>query len=82
VTNRGILVRPHSPFVGPALIATLHVLATLDDPKTLCERIYCTLEASVAGKAIDVIDGAINVPDAPGMGITIDEDVVARYRVR
>ena len=26
-------------------------------------------------------DGFVNVPDAPGMGIEVDEDKIARYRV-
>ena len=27
------------------------------------------------------IDGEISVPDGPGLGVTLDEDKVARYRV-
>ena len=29
----------------------------------------------------EFIDGAIKVPDGPGMGIDIDEEKIARYRV-
>jgi L-alanine-DL-glutamate epimerase-like enolase superfamily enzyme len=29
-----------------------------------------------------VIDGTIEIPDRPGLGVTIDEDFVARHRMR
>jgi L-alanine-DL-glutamate epimerase-like enolase superfamily enzyme len=29
-----------------------------------------------------VIDGDIRVPEEPGLGIELDEEVVARYRVK
>jgi len=72
-------VQPHSPFFGPAIVATLHILATLDHG--MCERFYCELEAAVAGDAIDVRDGMMRVPQGPGLGIAIDEHVIERYRV-
>ena len=75
----GLRVQPHSPFFGPAIVATLHVLATLDD--AMCERFYCDLEASVLGEAIDVHDGTMLVPQGPGLGISVDERVIDRYRV-
>ena len=75
----GMRVQPHSPFFGPALVATLQVLATLDD--AMCERFYCDLAASVLGDAVDVRDGTMRVPDGPGLGIAVDEDVIERYRV-
>ena len=28
-----------------------------------------------------VTDGMMEIPDRPGLGVTIDEDFVARYRV-
>jgi L-alanine-DL-glutamate epimerase-like enolase superfamily enzyme len=75
----GVRVFPHSPFFGPAIVATLHVLATLEEP--WCERFYCELEAYVAGDAVAVADRMMAVPQGPGLGITIDEALVARYRI-
>jgi D-galactarolactone cycloisomerase len=77
--DAGMRVQPHSPFFGPAIIATLHVLATMDD--VTCERFYCDLDASVIGDAIDVRNGMMRVPQEPGLGITVDEAVIDRYRV-
>lgn len=76
----GIRVEPHSPFFGPAIVATLHVIATLETP-TLCERFYCDLEGYIAGEGVAVSGGMMQVPQGPGLGITIDEALVARYRV-
>jgi L-alanine-DL-glutamate epimerase-like enolase superfamily enzyme len=54
-------------------------LATLEEP--WCERFYCELEAYVAGDAVAVADRMMAVPQGPGLGITIDEALVARYRI-
>lgn len=74
-------IAPHSPFFGPAFVAALHVNATLDAP-AICERFYCQLENDVTGGAIAVKDGMMRVPDGPGLGITIDERLVAHYEKR
>ncbi len=78
--KHGVRVMPHSPYFGPGLIATLHVIAA-DLPDSLCERFYCELEATPLGDAIVARDGAMNVPQGPGLGIEVDEQVIARYRV-
>jgi D-galactarolactone cycloisomerase len=76
----GVRAFPHSPFFGPAIVATLHVLATLEATRW-CERFYCELEAYVAGDAVAAVDGMMAIPQGPGLGITIDENLVARYRI-
>jgi hypothetical protein len=59
---------PHSPYFGPGLIATLHVIAARL-PDSMCERFYCELEATPLGAAIDARDGHMQVPQRPGLGI-------------
>jgi D-galactarolactone cycloisomerase len=76
----GVRAYPHSPFFGPAIVATLHVLATLEATRW-CERFYCELEGYVLGDAVAAVDGMMAVPQGPGLGIKIDETLVARYRV-
>lgn len=78
--EHGIRVMPHSPYFGPGLIATLHVIAA-DLPNSLCERFYCELDATPLGDAIAAREGHMRVPQGPGLGVDIDEDVIARYRV-
>jgi D-galactarolactone cycloisomerase len=76
----GVRVMPHSPYFGPGLIATLHVIAA-SLPDSLCERFYCELEATPLGDAVTARDGHMRVPQGPGLGVDVDESVIARYRV-
>jgi D-galactarolactone cycloisomerase len=78
--KRGVRIMPHSPYFGPGLIATLHVIAA-DLPDSMCERFYCELAATPLRDAIAARDGHMDVPQRPGLGIDIDEDVIARFRV-
>jgi D-galactarolactone cycloisomerase len=74
----GVRVMPHTPYFGPGLIATLHVIAACL-PDSMCERFYCELEATPLGEAIEARDGHMRVPH--GLGIDVDERVIERYRV-
>jgi L-alanine-DL-glutamate epimerase-like enolase superfamily enzyme len=75
----GIAVVPHCPYFGPGLLASLHVLATLPD-EALGEFFYYeTLEASLYGDAIVPVDGALRVPQGPGLGLDPDPDVIREY---
>jgi D-galactarolactone cycloisomerase len=78
--QHGVRVMPHSPYFGPGLIATLHVIAACL-PESLCERFYCELEATPLGDAIAAQDGHMRVPQGPGLGIHVDQSIIARYRV-
>jgi galactonate dehydratase len=76
-----ITVAPHSGSLGPiAEVAALHVLAAI--PNTL---ILERLEDDWAGRyevtdpVPKTIDGYLSVSDAPGLGIDIVEEAVARY---
>jgi len=78
--QHGVRVMPHSPYFGPGLIATLHVIAACL-PDSMCERFYCELEATPLGEAIYACDGHMRVPQGPGLGIDVDERIIERYRV-
>jgi galactonate dehydratase len=76
-----IMVAPHSGSLGPvAEYAALHLLAAIPNGLFL-ERI----EDDWEGRAQTVIphpvsvDGFLRVPDAPGLGVDIDEAFVARF---
>lgn len=77
----GISVSPHSYCSGVGLAATLHLMAAL--PQTLL------LEFDPTGTAIYeelfvhplvVRDGHVEVPTAPGLGVHLTDDIIARYR--
>lgn len=79
INAAGLRLQPHSPHSGPGLIATLHLLAAME-PEIRIERFYLDLEASPIGDVVVPVDGAMRVPDGPGLGFEVDERIVDRYR--
>lgn len=77
----GVKVDPHSPLFGPALIATLHVLAATPE-ESMCEFYFADLEATPVGAAGVPRDGFFNVPTKPGLGVEVDESLLRRYRIQ
>ncbi|WP_372619184.1 mandelate racemase/muconate lactonizing enzyme family protein [Falsiroseomonas sp.] len=64
----GVGLVPHSPYFGPGLLATLHLLAAT--PEAVPVEIYfADLDAPPYGSALAARDGFISVPDAPGLGL-------------
>ena len=72
----------HSYKTGINIAASLHFVAAL--PNTHYFE-YCVeqgaLRQSLTRQRFPVVDGDIRVPEGPGLGIDLDEGVVARYRV-
>lgn len=73
-------VSPHSIYVGPGLLATMHALAAAPQ-EMLLERLCCDLEADLFHGATEGIGGFVAVPDRPGLGVDPDPKVIAKYRV-
>jgi D-galactarolactone cycloisomerase len=70
---------PHSPYFGPGLLATLHILAAMPQP-SLVERLYVEFDAPLFGDLVNARDGVMTVPDGPGLGADPDPAVIARCR--
>jgi L-alanine-DL-glutamate epimerase-like enolase superfamily enzyme len=72
----------HSYKTGVNIAASLHFVAAL--PNTHYFE-YCVeqgdLRQSLTKQRFPVIDGAISVPEEPGLGVELDEEIVAKYRV-
>lgn len=72
----------HSYKTGINIAASLHFVAAL--PNSLYFE-YCVeqgaLRQSLTRQRFPVVDGEITVPEEPGLGVELDETVVARYRV-
>jgi L-alanine-DL-glutamate epimerase-like enolase superfamily enzyme len=72
----------HSYKTGVNIAASLHFVAAL--PNTHYFE-YCVepgaLRQHLTKQQFPVIDGNIVVPEEPGLGIELDDEVVARYRV-
>jgi L-alanine-DL-glutamate epimerase-like enolase superfamily enzyme len=81
IEAHGLRAVPHSPFLGPALMATIHVIAAMRKP-VICEHRFCDLAASPLGDAVISRDGHLAVPDRPGLGFEIDQAVIEKYRVQ
>ncbi len=64
----GVTLVPHSPYFGPGLLATLHVLAAQEQEAPI-EVYYADLETPPYGQALAVREGFMTVPDGPGLGL-------------
>ena len=72
----------HSYKTGISIAASLHFLAALPNTHWLE---YCVeqsaLRQTLTRQTFPVVDGQVAVPQEPGLGVDIDEEVLARYRV-
>jgi L-rhamnonate dehydratase len=72
----------HSYKTGINIAASLHFVAAL--PNTHYFE-YCVeqgdLRKYLTKQVFPVIDGDISVPEEPGLGVELDEEIVAKYRV-
>lgn len=74
-------VMVHTFYDGPGLLASVHASAALGGPDALVEWRFFDLEAQLYGDAIIPKNGAIALPQGPGLGIEPDPDVIRDYRV-
>jgi len=74
-----VAVVPHSPYFGPGLLATLHILAAAPQ-EMLVERLYVDFDAPLFGDLVNAPGGMMTVPDGPGLGCDPDPALIARYR--
>ena len=74
-------VMVHTFYDGPGLLASVHTSAALGGENALVEWRYFDLEAQLYGDAIIPKDGAITVPQGPGLGIEPNPDVIRDYRI-
>jgi L-alanine-DL-glutamate epimerase-like enolase superfamily enzyme len=79
----GVLTVPHAFKTGILKAATLHFLAALPVAPFLE---FCVWDSPLAHDLVEPRfwidgDGMVKVPQEPGLGITLNDDVVRRYRV-
>jgi len=78
----GISMAHHSSFdLGVKTAAELHLDAVTPEFNLAADRTNYTLEDDVLEERIEVVDGKMPVPTAPGLGISVDEKKVEQYRV-
>jgi L-alanine-DL-glutamate epimerase-like enolase superfamily enzyme len=76
--RRGVQIAPHSFYFGPGFIATLHLMAALPGC-TYIEVAGCSLETPLLQEPLNFRDGTIGVPEGPGLGVTLNNEVIGRY---
>ncbi|MBT6276180.1 MAG: mandelate racemase/muconate lactonizing enzyme family protein [Chromatiales bacterium] len=71
----------HSPYLGPGLMATLHLIAHTGQSRWL-ERFYLELEAPLFEGEGNLTGPVARVPTGPGLGVSLNADTVREYRQR
>jgi L-alanine-DL-glutamate epimerase-like enolase superfamily enzyme len=77
----GVSIAPHTPFIGPAGLATLHFLATMKEA-----AYYAVIEAAphmdmYGDSGLTRWQPELTVPTGPGLGIDPDPTFLERYRL-
>jgi L-alanine-DL-glutamate epimerase-like enolase superfamily enzyme len=76
----GVTCVPHAFFFGPGYLATLHGLAAKERAAPL-ERLFGDIGFLPYAKTVPVVDGAIEVPDRPGLGADPEPEMISQFRV-
>ncbi len=71
---------PNAFFLGPGYLATLHALAAKEREVTI-ERFFADLGFTPYAKTVPVENGAIEVPEGPGLGADPEAELIERYRI-
>lgn len=90
-STENIAVTPHCWMSGVGLTASLHFAAAVPSyphgpnvPEPLVfevDRSHNPLRRELLTEPLDPTGGSLAVPDGDGLGVTVDEDAVERYRV-
>lgn len=78
--TENVTLAPHSPYFGPGLLATLHLIAATKSIESI-ERFYVEFEETMYGDALDPVDGIMSLPTGPGLGLDPDPYFLAKYGV-
>ncbi len=74
-----VTVMLHSFYDGPGLLAAIHATSALGTVDSMIEWRRFDLEAQIYGDALTPVDGRIQVPQGPGLGIEPDPGVIRAY---
>ncbi len=72
---------PHAFSTGIVSAASLHLLANAPHEQMIEWSMEGSpLNTSLVGPALTMVDGDVDVPTKPGLGVALDWDVVERYQ--
>jgi L-alanine-DL-glutamate epimerase-like enolase superfamily enzyme len=73
---------PHAWKSGILVAATLHFAATLPEiPFVEYSVATSPLRRDLVRSSVQVVDGRARIPQSPGLGVDLNEEIVERYRV-
>ncbi len=81
--DRGLPVANHGFTTYINVTAALHWLASIPNA-LICEFVTeeeTNLRESLTRQKLRAVDGYLKIPDEPGLGIDLNEDAIAKYRV-
>lgn len=79
----GASVAHHSGFdLGIKTAAVLHTFASTPELNLAPDTVYYSWEDDVIADRFEITDGCIDVPDQPGLGVTVDEQKLEQYRLQ
>jgi L-alanine-DL-glutamate epimerase-like enolase superfamily enzyme len=76
----GVTCVPHAFFFGPGYLATLHAIAAKARAAPL-ERLFADVGSTAYANTVPVANGAVDVPERPGLGADPEAELIERYRV-
>jgi L-alanine-DL-glutamate epimerase-like enolase superfamily enzyme len=76
----GVTCVPHAFFFGPGYLATLHALAAKERTAPI-ERLFGDVAFTAYSKTVPVENGAVNVPERPGLGADPEPEMLERFKV-
>ncbi len=77
----GITATPHNYSGGVGLAATLHLMAAFPQTRLLeYDTSRTAIYEEMFVEPLLVKDGEVRVPTAPGLGVELTEEIIARYR--
>jgi L-alanine-DL-glutamate epimerase-like enolase superfamily enzyme len=76
----GVTCVPHAFFFGPGYLATLHALAAKERTAPI-ERLFGDVGFTAYAKTVPVVNGAIDVPERPGLGADPEAELIERFLV-
>jgi L-alanine-DL-glutamate epimerase-like enolase superfamily enzyme len=80
--NRGAWCVPHNFSTGVLTAASLHVVANQPSTDLIeCSESGSPLNHRLVKSDLKSRDGYLTVPETPGLGIELDDEAVARYRI-
>jgi L-alanine-DL-glutamate epimerase-like enolase superfamily enzyme len=71
---------PHSPYMGPGLVATAQILSSINDEAWL-EYTFCDMPVNPLGSSVLTHQGDFLISSKPGLGFDVDESIVKTLKI-